>query len=130
MGTEDQDWTTGRGNTRVMLNTDVSFFLPKSSCPSAPPAPCDSSNVITHHLSLSSCFPQMCLVFDIEDSLERNIPCCSKDNGCDDFEAARKRCPMYSQHDRRMRASEAVHDMLGGEYINANRYTHAHDMTL
>ena len=72
----------------------------------------------------------MCLVFDIEDSLERNIPCCSKDNGCDDFEAARKRCPMYSQHDRRMRASEAVHDMLGGEYIHANRYTHAHVMAL
>ena len=30
MGTEDQDWTTGRGNTRVMLNTDVSLFVPKS----------------------------------------------------------------------------------------------------
>jgi len=63
----------------------------------------------------------MCLAFDIEEAVQRRIPCCSKANGCDDFEAARRKCPMYSQHDRRRRASDAVHDMLGGEYMQIDR---------
>lgn len=84
MGSDDQDWTTGRGDTRLMLNTD------------------------------------MCLVFDIEENLDRNIPCCSKASGCEDNEASRKRCPMYAQHDRMQRASDVVHDMLGGSISSKN----------
>lgn len=70
----------------------------------------------------------MCLVFDIEEAVNRNIPCCSKIDGCHDWEAAKRRCPMYSQHDRRQRASDAVHDMLGGEYKNFYMHTHMHTL--
>ena len=66
----------------------------------------------------------MCLVFDIEEHVERRIPCCSRtnihypngQNQCIDQEAARSRCPMYRQSDSRRTATEAVRDMLGGEY--------------
>jgi hypothetical protein len=109
MGSDDQDWTTGRGDTRLMLNTDVSSFH-SSSWPHM-----TFLTSTTHRLSRSSSFPQMCLVFDIKENLDRNIPCCSKIGGCEDYEASRKRCPMYAQHDRMQRASDAVHDMLGGE---------------
>lgn len=87
-----QDWTTGRpngiGNTRVMLNTD------------------------------------MCLIFDIDDIAVNK--CCSRtgwsypdgQDRCIDSEAARRRCPMYAQTHERWEATEAVGEMLGGEYYS------------
>ena len=67
---------------------------------------------------------QMCLVFDIDENVDRKIPCCSRtnmnyhngQNQCVDMEAARRRCPMYSRDDRRREATDAVREMLGGEY--------------
>lgn len=115
MGTEDQDWTTGKGDTRVMLNTDVSFLLPIFFPSSSYFYVTSLTNI--PYLSVSSSFSQICLLFDIKENMERSIHCCSKAYGCNGFEAARKRCPMYSQHDRMQRASDAVHDMLGGESI-------------
>jgi hypothetical protein len=66
---------------------------------------------------------QMCLVFDIEEYVKRNIPCCTKTNShysngqneCVDWEAASRRCPMYASLDRRRDATDAVRKMLGGE---------------
>ncbi|KAL7535299.1 hypothetical protein ACHAXR_007067 [Thalassiosira sp. AJA248-18] len=93
-GQTQQDWTTGRlsgpGNTRVMLNTD------------------------------------MCLVYDIDDIATST--CCSRtgwtySNGqdrCIDSEAAKRRCPMYTQTHERWEAAEAVGEMLGGPYPNNN----------
>jgi len=65
----------------------------------------------------------MCLVFDIDEHVNRNIPCCSRtntrfpngQNQCIDREAMRRRCPMYQRSDSRRPATEAVSEMLGGE---------------
>lgn len=92
MGEDNQDWTTGNGDTRMMLNTD------------------------------------MCLVFDIDEYVERNIPCCTRTNShfsngqnqCVDSEAASRRCPMYSSHSGRRDATDAVREMLGGSLISKN----------
>jgi len=92
MGGRQQDWTTGSGHDRLMLNTD------------------------------------MCLVFDIDENARRRIPCCTRtdssypngQNKCVDMEAARRRCPMYSQHDSRRAATDAVIDMLGGSISGNN----------
>jgi len=62
----------------------------------------------------------MCLVFDIEETVDRQIPCCTRTNTneCVDREAARRRCPMYRQFDRRREFSNTVRDMLGGNLYN------------
>lgn len=65
----------------------------------------------------------MCLVFDIEETVDRQIPCCTRTNSyysngqsqCVDREASRRRCPMYKQDDRRREATNAVREMLGGK---------------
>lgn len=65
---------------------------------------------------------QICLVFDIKEYVEQNIPCCTRTNNhysngqdeCVDREAAARRCPMYASHDRRRDATDAVREMLGG----------------
>ncbi|KAL7529151.1 hypothetical protein ACHAXR_004105 [Thalassiosira sp. AJA248-18] len=64
----------------------------------------------------------MCLVFDIDEHVKQNMPCCSRTNShypdgqneCIDREASRRRCPMYSQNDSRRAATDAVREMLGG----------------
>jgi len=58
----------------------------------------------------------MCLVHDIKENVDRDIPCCSRtnhhfedgQNECVDREAARRRCPMYSRGNP---AANAVHEM-------------------
>mmetsp|Transcript_36895 Transcript_36895/g.88990 ORF Transcript_36895/g.88990 Transcript_36895/m.88990 type:complete len:103 (+) Transcript_36895:51-359(+) len=70
----------------------------------------------------------MCLVFDIEENVDRDIPCCTRtgssyhdgQNQCIDMEAARRRCPMYSRHDRRSEATDAVWEMMGGSVSSNN----------
>ena len=96
MGRAKQDWTTGRGgNTRLMLNTD------------------------------------MCLLFDIDQHIRQRSPCCTKTNShysdgqneCIDREAARSRCPMYSQHDERREGKLCMcyHSSLScNSYANAS----------
>ncbi len=72
----------------------------------------------------------MCLVFDIEEYVERNIPCCTRtdsqysngQNQCVDREAASRRCPMYSSHSGRRDATDAVREMLGGEYTTSEEF--------
>ena len=85
----------------------------------------------------------MCLVFDIEETVDRQIPCCTRTNSyypngqsqCVDSEASRRRCPMYKYDDRRRDATNAVREMLGGKcntspclvlyaYIDAATHTH------
>jgi len=64
----------------------------------------------------------MCLVFDIEDDIDDEVPCCTKTNRkCLDPESAKKKCPMYSQMHSRFEAREAVQDMLGSS--NSPFYT-------
>lgn len=70
----------------------------------------------------------MCLLFDIDQHVRRDIPCCTRTNSyypdgqneCVDWEAARTRCPMYSRSDSRREATEAVRDMLGGAISSRN----------
>ena len=120
MGTQKQDFTTGRGNepSRMMLNTDVSLAGTKLVQL--------GTSLFYRTWLIHIIFPystQMCLVFDIEENVERNIPCCTRmnsfypngQNQCVDREAERRRCPMYKSTDRRRAATDAVRDMLGGE---------------
>jgi len=66
----------------------------------------------------------ICLVHDIDS----NMPCCTRtgesysdgQDRCIDSDAARRRCPMYSQTHSRWEAREAVGEMLGGSYPNTN----------
>lgn len=131
MGRSKQDWTTGRGgNPRLMLNTDVS-----------PPPGFDAHarrfavGPLTPPRARAPPFPfffdppphiQMCLVFDISEHVERRIPCCSRTAGgadrCVDREAARRQCPMYGRGDPRRQASDAVRNMLGGEFARRTRF--------
>ena len=78
----------------------------------------------------------MCLVFDIDENIDRQIPCCTRtdasypngQNQCVDMEAARRRCPMYSRMERRREATDAVRDMLGGKWIySCNLLPELHD---
>jgi len=70
----------------------------------------------------------MCLVFDIDEHVNRNIPCCSRtnirypsgQNQCIDREAMRQRCPMYKRSDSRRAATDAVSAMLGGSISSNN----------
>ena len=56
----------------------------------------------------------ICLVFDIEEDIDKEIPCCTEtDIRCFDPEAAAQKCPMYSQMHSRFEAKEAVEEMLG-----------------
>ena len=79
----------------------------------------------------------MCLVFDIEEHVKREQPCCTRTNvrypdgqdECIDQEAARMRCPMYNQHDSRKEATVAVREMMGGSVSSKNNapfYAHFH----
>ena len=60
---------------------------------------------------------QICLVHDIKQNVNRDIPCCSRTNHrfedglneCIDREAARQRCPMLSRDNP---ATNAVHEMV------------------
>lgn len=62
----------------------------------------------------------MCLVFDINEYVERNIPCCTGQDQCFDVEAVMGRCPMYASLSQRSSATEAVREMLGGSLISKN----------
>lgn len=55
----------------------------------------------------------LCLVYDIDDFIEDNEPCCTKtDDRCFDPEAAKRKCPVYSRMHSRWEAREAVQEML------------------
>ena len=63
----------------------------------------------------------ICLVYDIEASIDDGIPCCTKtDVRCIEPESAKRRCPMYSRQHDRWEAREAVQMMLGGSHDNEN----------
>ena len=57
----------------------------------------------------------MCLVYDIDEYVERGISCCASQNQCINVEAVIHRCPMYASLSQRSSATEAVREMLGGE---------------
>ena len=57
----------------------------------------------------------MCLVYDIDEYVERGISCCAGQNQCINVEAVIHRCPMYASLSQRSSATEAVREMLGGE---------------
>ena len=57
----------------------------------------------------------MCLVYDIDEYVERGISCCAGQNQCINAEAVIHRCPMYASLSQRSSATEAVREMLGGE---------------
>jgi len=70
----------------------------------------------------------MCLVFDIDQNIDRSVPCCTRtefkypdgSSRCVNGDAARSRCPMYSRTNPRRQATEAVRDMLGGSISSNN----------